>query len=90
MPYPEPRSPSQHGTPASTAPAPADCRSSISLDPRPGERVQDLGAGTGEPTHAIAARGADVLAVDASQAMVNVARAAYAALTVEVTDGQLC
>jgi trans-aconitate methyltransferase len=58
------------------------------LDPRSGERILDLGAGTGELTHAIAARGADVVGVDASEAMVNAARAAYPALTFAVADGQ--
>jgi trans-aconitate methyltransferase len=58
------------------------------LDPRPGERILDLGAGTGELTQAIAARGADVVGVDASEAMVQAARAAYPALTFQVADGQ--
>lgn len=58
------------------------------LDPRPGERILDLGAGTGELTQAIAARGADALGVDASEEMVKAARAAYPALSFEVADGQ--
>ena len=58
------------------------------LDPRPGERILDLGAGTGELTHAIAARGATVVGVDASEAMVQAARAAYPALGFAVIDGQ--
>src|SRR5262245_38259254 len=58
------------------------------LDPRPGERILDLGAGTGELTQAIAARGADVLGVDASEAMVTAARAAYPNVAFELADGQ--
>jgi trans-aconitate methyltransferase len=58
------------------------------LDPHPGERILDLGAGTGELTQAIASRGADVLGIDASSAMVNAARAAHPALPFEVVDAQ--
>lgn len=58
------------------------------LDPRPEERILDLGAGTGELTQAIAARGADVLGVDASEAMVKAAQAAYPSLKFQVADGQ--
>lgn len=36
------------------------------LAPKPGERILDLGCGTGQLTHQIAERGADVLGVDAS------------------------
>ena len=34
------------------------------LDPRPGERILDLGCGTGHLTAQIAARGADVRGLD--------------------------
>lgn len=93
MPHPETTSPSQHWDPGqyrsrtgfvTTGGLPVVDL----LDPRPGERILDVGAGTGELTHAIAARGADVLGIDASEAMVNAARAAYPALTFEVTDAQ--
>lgn len=45
------------------------------LDPRPGERVLDLGCGDGTLTLQIAARGAAVVGIDASADMVAAARA---------------
>lgn len=45
------------------------------LDPRPGERILDLGCGDGALTAQIAERGAAVLGVDASAAMVAAAQA---------------
>ncbi len=44
------------------------------LAPRPGERVLDLGCGDGALTEKIAARGANVVGVDASPAMIAAAR----------------
>ena len=44
------------------------------LDPMPGERILDLGCGTGHLTDQIAQRGADVLGVDASPDMIGQAR----------------
>lgn len=44
------------------------------LDPRPGERILDLGCGDGALTLEIAKRGADVIGVDASADMVRKAR----------------
>jgi trans-aconitate methyltransferase len=44
------------------------------LDPKPGERILDLGCGPGQLTHAIAERGAVVVGLDSSPAMVGQAR----------------
>ena len=44
------------------------------LDPRPGERILDLGCGTGQLAAMIAARRADVLGIDRSPEMVEQAR----------------
>src|SRR5688572_1400579 len=44
------------------------------LDPQPGERILDLGCGDGPLSLEIAARGANVVAVDASEEMVRAAR----------------
>ena len=44
------------------------------LDPRPGERILDLGCGDGALTAAIAERGAEVVGVDGSDEMVRAAR----------------
>ncbi|MCA9530121.1 MAG: class I SAM-dependent methyltransferase [Myxococcales bacterium] len=56
------------------------------LDPRPGERVLDLGAGDGALSHEIVARGAEVVALDASPSMVEAARAT--GLDARVGDAQ--
>lgn len=45
------------------------------LDPKPGERILDLGCGDGVLTEQIAERGCAVVGVDASAAMVEAARA---------------
>ncbi|ELY57003.1 class I SAM-dependent methyltransferase [Natronolimnohabitans innermongolicus] len=47
------------------------------LDPEAGERILDLGCGTGHLTQQIAERGADVVGVDRSAAMLERARATY-------------
>ena len=49
------------------------------LAPEPGERIVDLGCGTGTLTAAIAARGADVIGIDGDAAMVERARALHPA-----------
>lgn len=45
------------------------------LDPKPGERILDLGCGEGSLTEQIAARGAAVVGIDSSPDMVAAARA---------------
>ena len=57
------------------------------LDPRPGERILDLGCGTGVLTADIAARGAQVLGIDGSAAMIERAIATYPGLDFIVADG---
>jgi len=54
------------------------------MAPQPGERVLDLGCGSGHLTRALADRGARVLGVDASAAMLNDARAAYPGLAFQL------
>ncbi|NTV94513.1 MAG: class I SAM-dependent methyltransferase [Thiobacillus sp.] len=56
------------------------------LAPRPGERILDLGCGTGDIAMAISERGARVVAVDASAAMVASARARFTDLDFRVAD----
>ena len=55
------------------------------LDPRPGERILDLGCGDGALTAQIAARGAGVLGVDAAPDMVAAAR--RLGLAADLADG---
>ena len=55
------------------------------LDPQPGERILDLGCGDGALTEVLVARGAEVVGVDASEAMVAAARAR--GLDARVVDG---
>lgn len=47
------------------------------LSPRPGERILDLGCGTGYLTNLIAQAGARVTGIDSSSSMVERAKAAY-------------
>lgn len=49
------------------------------LDPQPGERILDLGCGTGLLAAAIAARGASVTGLDRDAAMIEAARARFPA-----------
>lgn len=58
------------------------------LDPQPGERILDLGCGTGELTAQIAARGAHVLGVDASASMVEKARQSFPHLRFQQADAR--
>jgi len=50
------------------------------LAPRAGERILDLGCGTGHLTAEIAATGATVIGIDSSPAMLEQARAAFPAI----------
>lgn len=56
------------------------------LAPQPGERILDLGCGTGHLTRAIADRGADVTGIDRDPAMIAQARANYPDLPFKVGD----
>lgn len=58
------------------------------LRPEPGERVLDLGCGTGTLTAEIARLGAHVTGVDHSAEMIAGARQKYAELRFDVVDGQ--
>jgi trans-aconitate methyltransferase len=58
------------------------------LDPQPGERVLDLGCGTGHLTAEIAERGATVVGIDASAEMVEQARANYPDLDYRNVDAR--
>src|SRR5690606_40242267 len=53
----------------------------ILLDPQPGERIIDLGCGTGTFSAEIAERGAEVLGIDGNPEMVAQAAAAHPGLT---------
>ncbi len=59
------------------------------LSPKPGERILDLGCGTGPLTQKIADCGAEVLGIDASPAMVAQARRNYPTIRFEVADATL-
>lgn len=56
------------------------------LDPQPGERILDLGCGTGQLTQEIAAHGALVTGLDAAPAMVAQARINYPRLPFLLAD----
>jgi trans-aconitate methyltransferase len=56
------------------------------LDPRPGERVLDLGCGTGHLTNQIAVRGAEVVGLDKSAPMIERGRKLYPSLRFEIGD----
>jgi trans-aconitate 2-methyltransferase len=58
------------------------------LAPRSGERILDLGCGTGHLTAQIAESGADVMGVDRSAEMVAAAQSAYPNLKFQVADAR--
>ena len=58
------------------------------LAPRPGERILDLGCGTGHLTARMAEAGADVVGIDSSSEMVAEARRLYPHLRFEVADAR--
>jgi trans-aconitate methyltransferase len=58
------------------------------LAPRSGERILDLGCGTGHLTGQIAEAGADVVGIDSSSQMVEEARRLYPRLRFEVADAR--
>jgi trans-aconitate 2-methyltransferase len=56
------------------------------LAPQPGERILDLGCGTGHLTNKIAASGAAVIGIDKSNTMIDEARRLYPELRFDVAD----
>jgi trans-aconitate methyltransferase len=58
------------------------------LAPRPGERILDLGCGTGHLTAQLAAAGAEVVGIDSSAEMIKQARDSYPALRFELADAR--
>lgn len=58
------------------------------LAPKPGERILDIGCGTGQLTAEIAASGAEVVGVDRSAEMIADARAKFPNVRFEVMDAR--
>ncbi len=56
------------------------------LAPQPGERILDLGCGTGHLTNQIAEAGAEVIGLDKSQSMIEEARRLYPGMRFEIAD----
>jgi|SRR6478672_5354664 len=58
------------------------------LSPQPGERILDLGCGTGQLTEKIALTGAEVMGIDSSSTMITKATANYPHLQFAVADAR--
>lgn len=58
------------------------------LDPKPGERILDLGCGTGELTHQLAGAGTKVIGVDASAEMIAKATGSFPKVNFRVMDAR--
>ncbi|MCP6757958.1 MAG: methyltransferase domain-containing protein [Fischerella sp. CENA71] len=58
------------------------------LSPQVGDRILDLGCGTGQLTDKIATHGADVLGIDHSPAMIEKARQNYPHLRFDIADAR--
>jgi len=56
------------------------------LAPQPGERILDLGCGTGHLTNQIASAGAEVIGLDKSKSMIEETRRLYPDLRFEIAD----
>lgn len=56
------------------------------LEPKPGERILDLGCGTGHLAHEIAQAGCEIIGLDASAEMVERARSTFPELHFEIGD----
>jgi trans-aconitate methyltransferase len=57
------------------------------LNPQPGERILDLGCGTGTLTYEIAKTGANVIGIDSSPEMINQAKAKHPEIEFKTQDG---
>lgn len=57
------------------------------LHPQSGERILDLGCGTGKLTQAIAQSGAQVIGIDSSAQMIQQAQKTYPSLFFQIEDG---
>src|SRR5262245_50467931 len=57
------------------------------LAPKPGERILDIGCGTGHLTNTLADAGAVVVGIDTSQPMIEQAREKYPSVRFELGDG---
>ena len=58
------------------------------LNPQPGERILDLGCGTGDLTNEILLAGADPVGIDYSSSMIETAMSKYPNITFKVDNGE--